>query len=153
MAGFLSALKRHSVPRRHQMIDAPVSLNRRRGRRRRLASSLPYGVTTQLLPAVLAASRSHCAMHRATTPLACALCAILCMEMSPGQRTRPVDEAQLLILLTNLCRKVALRTERMKSALDWDSIAALLRTYHRWQSLSPAAFPQYFTPTSPAPSA
>ena len=38
----ICALKRHSVPRRHQIIDAPVSLDRRRGRRRRLASSLPY---------------------------------------------------------------------------------------------------------------
>jgi hypothetical protein len=37
------------------------------------------------------------------SPLACALCTILCMEMSPKGSTRPVDEAQLLILLTNLC--------------------------------------------------
>jgi hypothetical protein len=44
----ICALKRHSVPRRHQMIDTPVGLDRRRGRRRRLASSLPYGVTNQL---------------------------------------------------------------------------------------------------------
>ena len=38
----ICALKQHSVPRRHQMIDAPVSLDRRRGRRRRLASSQPH---------------------------------------------------------------------------------------------------------------
>jgi hypothetical protein len=55
------------------------------------------------------------------------------------------------IRITISARKVA--PQRMKSALDWDSIAALPWTYHPWQSLSAAAFPQYFTPTSPAPSA
>jgi CRP-like cAMP-binding protein len=68
-----------------------------------------------------------------------------------------IDRARLSLAtsahLVHGVHTVAPQTERMKSALDWDSIAALPRTYHPWQSLSAAAFPQYFTPTSPAPSA